>query len=228
MRMYLDIREALEEIKRDLKEMGIEVRTKTMQDKNIELISTFFTLELQNYNYMVLNVDPTKVPGVSQPWADSEFLERIRFKPVNPGEAWKSRTEIWEPLLEGGGKFSYTYGERLHLNYQLERIIGRIKEDPQSRQLWLSIWSPDIDPSNMGGKKRIPCSLGYNFQVREGKLNMHYLMRSCDFNTHLVNDIYLAQRLLLYVADKTNYPVGTFTHTIFSLHIYKKDVEGVF
>ena len=53
-------------------------------------------------------------------------------------------------------------------------------------------------------------------------------MRSCDFVTHFTNDVYLAIKFLEWVAEKANYPVGNFTHTIFSLHIYKKDTKGVF
>ena len=53
-------------------------------------------------------------------------------------------------------------------------------------------------------------------------------MRSCDFSTHFANDVYLAIKLLEYVAELTGYEVGNFTHTIFSLHIYKKDLKGVF
>jgi thymidylate synthase len=43
-----------------------------------------------------------------------------------------------------------------------------------------------------------------------------------------VNDSYLAAKLLEYVADKAELPTGSLTHTMFSLHIYRKDVKGVF
>ena len=57
---------------------------------------------------------------------------------------------------------------------------------------------------------------------------MHYVMRSCDFNTHFVNDVYLAIKLLEYVANEVGMEVGSFTHTMFSLHVYKKDLKNVF
>lgn len=231
MRLYVKADEAFEEIKRDLAEMGIWVKPKTMQDKNIEGNPDYETTELQNYCYTILNVKSKDIPGVSQPWADAEFKERIT-KPIdgkfiNPGEAWKLRKDVWEEFNHEG-KFGYTYNELIWNNDQFTKIVNRLKEDPDSRQLWISLWDPERDPDLLGGISRVPCSLGYAFQVREGKLNMHYVMRSCDFSTHFANDVYLAVKLLEYVAELTGYEVGNFTHTIFSLHVYKKDIKGVF
>lgn len=248
----MDATEAFEEIKRDLCEMGIEVKPNSMQDKDIKGDPNYYTKELQNYSYCILESKPDEIQGVSQPWADAEFEERItepleevdcRICPrvidicgpdsicpksyINPGEAYKLRPNVWNEFLRDG-KFGYTYNERIWANDQLTKIIERIKVDPFSRQLYLSLWNPDIDPSNIGGAIRVPCSLGYNFQVRGGKLNIHYMMRSSDFTTHFANDVYLAMRLLEHVADATGYEVGTFTHTIFSLHVYAKDIQGVF
>lgn len=227
MRIFMNFNEAKEEIKRDLAEMGIVVKPKTMQDKIIEGNEDYETKELQNYSYTILNANSKDVQGVIQPWADEEFQERIAQVLVNPGEAWKSRKKIWEEYLHKG-KFAYTYNERFLLNDQLNKIIKRIKEDPDSRQLWVSIWDPQEDVDKLGGLSRVPCSLGYGFQVRGGKLNIHYLMRSCDFSTHFSNDVYLAIKLLEYVAQKTGFEVGNFSHTMFSLHVYKKDIQGVF
>lgn len=231
MRLYVKAEEAFEEIKRDLSEMGIWVRPKTMQDKIIEGNPDYETTELQNYSYTILNAKSSEIPNVTQPWADAEFQERITKqvdgKFINPGEAWKLRNNVWDEFLHDG-KFGYTYNELIWNNDQFTKIVNRLKEDPDSRQLWISLWDPTRDPDLLGGVSRVPCSLGYAFQVREGKLNMHYVMRSCDFSTHFANDVYLAIKLLEYVAELTGYEVGNFTHTIFSLHIYKKDLKGVF
>lgn len=225
--------EAYEEIKRDLAEMGILVKPKTMQDKNIEGNKDFETMELQNYCYTLLDAKSNEIENVTQPWADEEFLERINDPLehdgnfINPGEAWKLREEIWKEYMHDG-KMAYTYNERFWRSNQLTKIINRLKEDHDSRQLWLSIWDCNEDVDKLGGISRVPCSLGYNFQFRDGKLNMHYLMRSCDFSTHFCNDVYLAIKLLEYVAEQCDMEVGNFTHTMFSLHVYKKDVKDVF
>lgn len=228
MRIYVDWPECYEEVKRDLAEMGILVKPKTMQDKIIENNEAYETMELQNYSYSLLNAKSNAITRVVQPWADAEFEERINpAGNINPGEAWKLREDVWTEYLHDG-KMAYTYNERIMFNNQLNKIIKRLKEDRDSRQLWLSIWNPAIDPDKLGGVSRVPCSLGYNFQFRDGKLNMHYIMRSCDFNTHFINDVYLAIKLLEYVAKECGMEVGSFTHTMFSLHVYRKDISNVF
>ena len=228
MRIYTNWKECYEETRRDLAEMGIDVFPKTMQDKNIEGNLEYATKELQNYSYCLLDVKSSEYTGVTQPWADAEFLERVNPSGnINPGDAWKLRPDVWNEFMHDG-KMAYSYNERFFFNDQLNKIIDRLKNDHDSRQLWLSVWNPAEDPDKLGGISRVPCSIGYNFQFREGKLNIHYVMRSCDFKTHFVNDSYLAAKLLEYVADRTELPTGNLTHTMFSLHIYRKDVQGVF
>lgn len=240
MRIYINAEEMIEETKRDLAEMGIVVRPATMQDKYIKGNPDYETRELQNYSYCLLDAKSQEIPGVIQPWADAEFEERITdpflrapdgelSEPhfLNPGKAWELRKEVWTEYLHNG-KMAYTYNELIWNNDQVTKVINRLKEDPDSRQLWISLWNPEKDPDFLGGVSRVPCSLGYGLQVRDGKLNLHYVMRSCDFATHFRNDVYLAIKFLEWVSEKTGYPVGSFTHTIFSLHVYNKDVEGVF
>lgn len=243
MRIYMDAPEMIEETKRDLAEMGITVKPATMQDKYVKGDPNYETKELQNYSYCLLDAKSVDIPGVTQPWANAEFEERVtdpwgrdwegkrlmfqipQF--INPGKAWELRKEVWSEYMHDG-KLAYTYNELLWQNDQLTKVINRLKEDPDSRQLWISLWNPEKDPDFLGGVSRVPCSLGYGLQVRDEKLNLHYVMRSCDFATHFRNDVYLAIRFLEWVSEKTGYPVGSFTHTIFSLHVYNKDVEGVF
>lgn len=230
MRIYSNFKEAFSEIPRDLKEMGIKINTQTWQDKSRK--EGYSTHELQNYIYTVTRPDVFRI-NPNQPWADHEFQERINQEcPVNPGEAWKFRRDIWEDLLEPSGRFSYTYSERLFP--QLKHIIHEIVEHPNSRQLYLGIWNPGIDFRRFG-IRRVPCSLGYYFQYRNRKLNITYLQRSCDFTTHFENDVYLAAMLQVWVCHQVNeinpgfgcFP-GTFTHWIGSLHVFEEDVKYVF
>lgn len=63
----------------------------------------------------------------------------------------------------------------------------------------------------------------YQFMVRDGKLDVIYVMRSSDFATHFQNDIWLADELRRYIASQLNLPIGKFIMFVSSLHIYKKD-----
>ena len=226
MRFYTGFGIAANEIKRELAEMSIGVHPQTMQDKIVADDPDYDTMELQNYMYMVS--DPIGTLGEltpNQPWADKEFKERISNGHLNPGEAYKERLDVWKEYLHDG-HFSYTYNERM--NWNLPRVIDELRVHPDSRQLFLSIWDPFTDTDRLGSNMRVPCSLGYLFQLRRCKLNMTYFMRSCDFVTHYQNDAYLAVKLLDHVAWSTGHGVGTFTHYIGSLHVYAKDVKGVF
>lgn len=235
MRIFNDFNEALSEIKRDLAEMGIDVHTKTMQNKNIENDDNYSTKELQFYSYRIIDpLEGDKFPKNFVPnlkWATAEWQERvlgIECTPVNPGEAYKLRDDVWNEFLNKEGKFDYNYSERFALNGQVLKVIEALKRDPMSRQAYISVWRPE-DSSYLGTAiSRVPCSLGYLFQYRQGKLNLEYNMRSCDFGTHFRNDVFEALMLLGYLSNLTGLPAGDFIHHIASFHVYKKDIKDVF
>ena len=229
MRLYRNFTEAFSEIRRDVKEMGIRVHTQTYQDKFIGDNPDFEQLEVQNYVYTVTkpltdDLEPT------EPWASAEWEERVSGIlgfPVNPGSAWELREEVWEEFLNSQGQFSYTYSDRLSRYNQVKRVIEGIREDPASRQLYISVWDPS-DIENIGGKQRVPCTLGYLVQVRKEQLNLTYFQRSCDLVTHFENDVFFAHLMQRYIAFSTGLEVGNYTHFINSLHAFRKDLEGVF
>lgn len=228
MRIYRDFVEAKGEITRDLAELGIDVFA-GYQSKDLSELDRekFTTRELQNYGYTVVDADPDDLDPV-QPWATAEWADRvwgIEDKPANPGSSWKYRPEIWAPLLESNGKFSYTYSERLYVA-NVPKVIEALKENPASRQCYIPIWNPH--DAGALGHRRVPCSLGYHVMIRNGKLLMTYTMRSSDFHTHWDNDVWLALKLQEYIADFLNIPTGDFTHILNSLHTYKANLEGVF
>ena len=55
MRIFTTNEEAIKEVERDLWEMGITVKTHSMQDKVIENDEDFFTKELSPYSFQVTN-----------------------------------------------------------------------------------------------------------------------------------------------------------------------------
>jgi thymidylate synthase len=216
----------MSEMARDLWEMGMEVRPKSMQNKVVEGQDGFITKEINNYHYRLVNLDdPKNLFLFSSPesgnWVSMEFLERISKNFINPGNAWLLRKEEWEKFLNEKGEMDYTYNERLQ---GLDKVMAELKRNPDTRQAWLPIFErKDLD--GLGGKKRIPCSLGYNFSIREGKLNLTYIQRSADMVAHLGNDIILAHMMQKYVQLELGLENGYLDHFIFSLHSYKKDWE---
>lgn len=176
-------------------------------------------------------------------------------EPWNPGEAWKLRRDLWEQFLvkeeisfvgnethkEYHEIFEYTYSERImkpvYFNGtvmpKIRAIIRLLKSDQDTRKAVLNIYgtdnyNEDEDSDHYDGSRRIPCSMYYDFLIRQnGKgekvLHICYHQRGSDFVTHFGNDVYLAWRLMEYVAKEVGVKPGYLYHTIDSLHSYKKD-----
>lgn len=227
MRFYANGYEVFSEVLRDLDEMGLIVKPKSYQNKNIEGNSDFHTKELMMYNYALTALPDMEnlflfEGAVSKNWAELEFFERISKTAKNPGEAWKLRKDVWEEFLNENGQFDYSYQARINEHDQLEAIIKELQRNPDSRQLWLPIFQSS-DTQFFGGKRRIPCSLGYYIMVRENKVFLHYIQRSADAVRHWGNDIYLAWQMKQYITNRLEMEQGHLYHTIFSLHSYRRD-----
>lgn len=216
--------ELISEVLRDLDEMGTIVKPKSYQNKKIEGKDEFFTKEIQNYMYSLVsmdNPDPLFLFEDTRDWAQAEFMERISAVYRNPGEAWRIRPDMWEEFLVEG-KFDYAYNDRLNVLFNLSVISDHLKVNPDSRQAWLPIFFPE-DVQFLGGKRRIPCSLGYYFMVRDHKVNLTYVQRSADAVAHFGNDVWLAWQMMGYMARSLELETGMLTHHIFSLHSYQRD-----
>ena len=151
------------------------------------------------------------------PWAENQFQERVSGKPLNPGKTFQewpwykgeahrkgerfSHTymeRMWPKMANNGRMYGGGYDEETHLGirYQygdLNDVVSLLAREPYTRQAYLPIWNHE-DTGVVHGE-RVPCSLGYQFLFREGKLNITYHIRSCDFVRHFADDVYMAARL---------------------------------
>lgn len=227
MRIYQNFKEMLSEVKRDVVELGTRTSSESVQ--NIQGVGEDYDMkEIIGYSYELTDVE-TYASSFSHreiQWLTLEFGERINLRNINPGEAWKYRSEVWEAFLNTKGMFDYTYNERMRR--QLGTLIGELKKRPNTRQAVMTIYSPGKDMVYLGGYRRIPCSLSYQFLLRKGRLYIVYNMRSCDVMTHFRFDAALACMLLMHVATKIHVETGSLIHNIGSLHIFKKDMKGIF
>lgn len=230
MRIYSNSFELMSEMGRELNSYGQIVKPKTYQNKVIEGNEDFITKELICQQYCLTSLgDPVWlfVFSHSKEWADAEFQERIDISDItNPGKAWELRKDLWEQFLVNG-KFDYTYNERMVI---LPYTIQLLKSDSDTRKAVLPIFNGNGEDDTLyyHGNKRIPCSMYYDFLIRQnGKgekvLHICYHQRSSDFVQHFGNDVYLAWRLMQYVAKEVGVKPGYLYHTIDSLHAYKKD-----
>lgn len=200
--------------------------------------------------------------GARLPWAEDHFLERVGGEPLNPApsEAWwpfaakKEGTNVAHK--SEGEAFSHTYPERMwpkladpqgslsdagtgtqwgiRFAYgDLNDVVNQLAKSPMTRQAYLPIWFPE-DTGVVHGK-RVPCTLGYHFIIREGKLDISYFMRSTDLLRHFQDDVYLAVRLAQWMVDRLNevgpvpplLEVGKLIFHTANLHIFDADVEMI-
>lgn len=230
MRIYSNAHDLMSEMGRELNSYGAIVKPKHYQNKCIDGNDDFITKEIICQQYCLTKLPDSEwlfVYTKAKDWADSEFSERINPQPLNPGKAWELRKDLWEQFLVDG-QFDYTYSERMVGT--LDNLIELLQSDQYTRKAVLPIFNGNgnDDTNYYDGIKRIPCSMYYDFLIRwspkgEKVLHICYHQRSSDFVQHFGNDVYLAWRLMEYVAKEIGILPGYLYHTIDSLHAYKKD-----
>lgn len=169
--------------------------------------------------------------------------KKTRFLfPSTRADEWHEEYTRLAGLDPTGEGYIGTWGIRNEYG-DLNDLVKQLVKNPLSRQEWFPIFHPEDVGEVVGGRK--PCSLGYQFWVRDGRLHVYYPMRSCDFMHHMQDDIYLTIRLLLWVLDKctnleadahsggpdsaywTKVKPGTFTMHCTSLHVFANDMVAM-
>lgn len=259
MRIFKNLQEAASEIERDLFEMGVEYQSATFQNIEVQGMESFKTKELISYVYQVnsRNADigdlkdffniPTIRFRYMRNFIQAEIHERLMgtemnskdlrtLKPelINPGTSWKNYYDLWNRFKDKTEGFDYTYIERLtqfgiNWDNQIQLCMEELRERTFSRQCLITIWRA-FDLYSIGGKKRVPCSIYFQFMIRNNTLYLIYNMRSCDFYNHWLMDVMIAIGILNQVSNRLNITEGRFIHQINSLHAFQKDYEnrGIF
>lgn len=235
MRFYKTALEAVDNTCRDLLVRGITIESNSYQDK-ILVGEDRFVKELTNVDFAItkpnLKLDEALEYCFKEEWqrikkyCDQEIKDRISGKPLNPGNSYKIRKDMWNQFIHDC-KFSYTYAERMAR--QLPLVIKALKDDPGTRQAVMSIWNPELDmvDNKLGGGQRIPCSLLYQFTIRYGALDCLYVMRSNSFFEHHVIDIYCAVGIMKHIAKQCGVKLGTLTFMAGSLHAFQWSLKEV-
>jgi len=140
---------------------------------------------------------------------------------------------------EKTGEFDGAYGPRLRCLTPVQRVdemlygkrvinqfvlcADRLMEDPDTRRAVCVINNPiyDWNPES----KDIPCTMTFQFLIRNNKLNMITYMRSQDAWLGLIYDTGEFQWFQEIMAGWLEIDVGTYTHIDGSLHLYEKHWE---
>lgn len=104
-------------------------------------------------------------------------------------------------------------------------VVNLLKQEPSTRQAYLPIWFPE--DTGVTSAQRVPCTLGYYFIRKNGKLEMTYFLRACEWYRHFRNDVYLAIRLQQWVAEQVEMEAGQFTMHVGNMHLFRGDAHRV-
>lgn len=128
------------------------------------------------------------------------------------------------------GIFWGAYGPRAAGDVGL--VVDLLKRDPDSRQAVISLYDSDRDLGRPD-LKDVPCTVAIQFFLRDrvnrlgGKqLNMWVVMRSNDAWLGLPYDLGQFSLLQFAVAQSLDAAVGTYTHSVGSMHLYERDWEA--
>lgn len=162
-------------------------------------------------------------PYVNLAWAEEHFQERVGGKPVNPPpshQRWPWARHNGQHQNNETHVFAHTYPERMWPRFagtarsrafepnqgirfeygDLQDVVNLLGRSPLTRQAYLPIWFPE--DTGAVHKQRVPCTLGYHFMIRDNLLSCRYYMRSCDLIRHFPDDVYLAARLMQWLANE--------------------------
>jgi thymidylate synthase len=143
----------------------------------------------------------------------------------------------WNPRLPhyAGNVDCYhaAYGFRLRKEFgfdQLERAYDALNNNPDTRQIVLQIWNPQIDFPDASGQpvsSDIPCNVCALPKIRDNKLEWLQIMRSNDLQRGLPYNFVQFTCLQEIMAGWLGVEVGDYCHISDSLHVYEKDAADL-
>lgn len=138
-------------------------------------------------------------------------------------EEIKKYAPKWDEMHGGDNIVNSNYGWQWGRNNQLDKCIEQLKQNPDTRQAWFSIFDGKEKDQY---KYDTPCTMCVGFDIKpykgEKQLDMTVIMRSNDLIYGFCNDQYCFSKLQELVATELNVSVGHYYHFAHDLHIYKK------
>ena len=159
----------------------------------------------------------------SEDYAEAEWQWYLSGDPrvSKLGELYGKVPPIWERMADINGEVNSNYGYQWKRHDQLDYVIAKLKENPNTRHAAITIYDAKEWPQYT---KDTPCTYAVQFTVLNNKLNMSVVMRSNDLWYGFCNDQYQFSNLQMLVAQRTGYDVGTYYHFAHNLHLYNDKI----
>ncbi len=106
---------------------------------------------------------------------------------------------------------------------QIDNVLRILEEKHNSRRAVIQLFdSDDLATPH----KEIPCTCTVQFLIRKNKLDMFTHMRSNDAYIGLPHDVFCFTMLQEILARSLSVELGTYKHSVVSLHLYEKNIGG--
>jgi len=125
--------------------------------------------------------------------------------------------QIWKHMANDEGKVNSNYGHQWEREFQLDRVVAKLKNDPNTRQAVISIYD---GKEIYKYRHDTPCTTAIQFSVINNKLEMCVTMRSNDLWFGFCNDQYCFSQLHKLVSQRTGYEQGGYYHFAHNMHLY--------
>ena len=149
-----------------------------------------------------------------------EFLDSRGLRYLPTGSLGKGYGYQWRNF--GGKEMPFNY-KSYHKDGvdQLSNAFNLIKNDPNSRKIIVSAWNPQ----QLKDMALEPCHMMFQFQVDNGKLNLHWYQRSVDTFLGLPFNIASYAVLNMLFAKAAQLEPGDLVFSGGDTHIYKNHVQ---
>ena len=185
------------------------------------------TKALFNVGFTILNPTDKIIHNKNRKWnleyAEAEWQWYLSGNPNvdKLGDIYGKVPEIWQRMVDSNNEVRSNYGWQWERNYQLDYVVAKLKDNPNTRHAAISIY--DGKEHNTYAKDT-PCTYAVQFTVLNNKLNMSVVMRSNDLWYGFCNDQYCFSKLQQLVAERTGYEIGTYYHFAHNLHLYNDKI----
>ena len=139
-------------------------------------------------------------------------------------------SKFWNKVSDDGQTINSAYGNRLF--YQrpnsLDYAVNTLKTDINSRKAVMPIYQLSDSKPSLDN----PCTMFLQFLIRDDLLDCYTFMRSNDAWLGVPYDIafFTTVQEIALVKLKAFYPslrLGTYYHTVTSMHAYERDLDGL-
>lgn len=167
------------------------------------------TIDIETDGFPIISMRKVFFDGIL-----GEFLSFCRHS-MYVDEYKRNGCNYWDKFADHEDYIDANYSTAWYT--QLSVIENMIKDNPESRQIYMNLWDPD--------RRIATCHTAYHFIVAENKLHLHWFQRSCDFAVGLPSDLVLAGLLLCRMSASTGYEPGCIWMALSHVHIYDNHID---